>query len=136
MLVSIITATYNSAATIADTIRSVAGQDYPSIEHIVVDGLSRDNTIQIVKGSAHPIKVISEKDEGIYDAMNKGIRTASGDIIGILNSDDIYADSNVITKVVNAFKDSNVQCCYADLQYMAAGDTSRITRTWKSGNYR
>lgn len=135
MLVSIVTATYNSAATVAETIRSVGEQDYPRIEHIVVDGLSGDNTLEIIK-EFPSVKVISEKDKGIYDAMNKGILAANGDIIGILNSDDIYADSKVISKIVEAFQDSTVQCCYADLQYMHALDNSRITRTWKSGNYR
>jgi glycosyltransferase len=81
-------------------------------------------------------RTISEKDEGIYDAMNKGIRAATGDIIGILNSDDIYAHNQVISKVTDAFQDPAIQACYADLQYMDARDSSRITRTWKSGNYR
>ena len=135
MLVSIITATYNSAATVADTMRSVQQQDYPQIEQIIVDGGSTDGTMQIVNQFSHNITIISEKDDGIYDAMNKGIRAAHGDIIGILNSDDVYADSKVISKVVHFFQDPSVQCCYADLQYTDARDNARITRTWKSGNY-
>ena len=135
MLVSIITATFNSAATVAESIRSVSGQDYPFIEHIVVDGLSDDETIQIVKNISDKVFIISEKDDGIYDAMNKGIRATSGDIIGILNSDDVYVDSNVISKIVDVFRDPSVQSCYADLQYADARDNSRITRTWKSGSY-
>jgi glycosyltransferase involved in cell wall biosynthesis len=135
MLVSIITATYNSAATVAETLRSVELQDYPLIEHIVVDGLSKDETLQILQRFPHLSHIISEKDEGIYDAMNKGIRKASGDIIGILNSDDVYADPNVISAVAKAFEDPAVQACYADLQYMDAMDGSRITRTWKAGAY-
>ena len=95
--VSIITATFNSASTIADTMQSVGEQDYPLIDHIIVDGASTDNTLEIIKEFPHHISVISEKDEGIYDAMNKGIRAAKGDIIGILNSDDMYTDPDVIS---------------------------------------
>ena len=113
----------------------MSGQDYPFIEHIVVDGLSDDETIQIVKNISDKVFIISEKDDGIYDAMNKGIRATSGDIIGILNSDDVYVDSNVISKIVDVFRDPSVQSCYADLQYADARDNSRITRTWKSGSY-
>jgi glycosyltransferase involved in cell wall biosynthesis len=115
--------------------KSVGQQDYPLIEHIIVDGASEDDTLQIVKQFTHQISVISEKDEGIYDAMNKGIRAASGDIIGILNSDDVYIGPNVISMIVNVFQDPSVQCCYADLQYMDARDSTKITRVWKSGKY-
>jgi glycosyltransferase involved in cell wall biosynthesis len=133
--VSIITATFNSAATVAETMRSVEEQDYAPIEHIVVDGHSQDNTLNIVQRYPHTSTVITEKDDGIYDAMNKGIRASTGDIIGILNSDDIYAHNGVISKIVRAFEDPAIQACYADLQYMDQQNTSRITRTWKSGNY-
>jgi glycosyltransferase involved in cell wall biosynthesis len=136
MLVSIITVTYNSASTIAETMRSVEEQDYPDIEHIIVDGLSTDNTVNIVERYTHTSKVISEKDDGIYHAMNKGIQAATGDIVGILNSDDIYIDSKVISKIVRKFEDPSVQSCYADLQYMDAVNSELITRTWKSGNYK
>jgi glycosyltransferase involved in cell wall biosynthesis len=120
---------------LADTMHSVAQQDYPGIEHIIVDGASQDGTLRIVKEFNHNISIISEKDNGIYDAMNKGIRAASGDIIGILNSDDVYVEPKVISKIAAVFQDPAVLCCYADLQYMDARDTNRITRTWKSGNY-
>ena len=136
MLVSIITATFNSAATIAETMLSVEEQDYPQIEHIVVDGHSKDNTVNIVQRYDHVSLLICEKDNGMYDAMNKGILAAKGDIIGILNSDDVYIDSKVISKVVHVFQDPSVQSCYADLQYVHEQDNSRITRTWKSGNYK
>ncbi len=135
MLVSIITATYNSAATVAETMRSVEEQDYARIEHIVVDGHSQDNTLNIVQRYPHTSAVITEKDDGIYDAMNKGIRAAHGEIIGILNSDDIYAHSEVISKVVRVFENPEVQACYADLQYVDGQSMKKITRTWKSGNY-
>jgi glycosyltransferase involved in cell wall biosynthesis len=135
VLVSIITATYNSAATVAETMRSVEEQDHPQIEHIVVDGHSQDNTLNIVQRYPHTATIIMEKDEGIYDAMNKGIRSSHGEIIGILNSDDIYAHNGVISKVVRVFENPEVQACYADLQYMDGLNMTKIIRTWKSGNY-
>ena len=116
--------------------RSVARQDYPYIEHIVVDGDSKDATLQIVEQFTHNISIISDKDEGIYDAMNKGIRLATGDVIGILNSDDMYTDDQVISKVMKTFENPEVQSCYADLHYMHATKTSRVVRTWKSGQYK
>lgn len=98
MKISIITATYNSAATVGDTLQSIAGQTYPDIEHIIIDGLSKDNTLEIVKQFVHPAIISSEKDKGIYDAMNKGIRKATGEVIGILNSDDFYNGDTIIGK--------------------------------------
>src|SRR5579872_1339342 len=102
MTISIITATYNSAATVRDTLLSVRSQQYPEIEHIIVDGDSRDNTLDIVAAFPHVARVVSGKDAGIYDAMNKGIGLATGEIIGILNSDDVYNDDNVLTDVAAA----------------------------------
>jgi glycosyltransferase involved in cell wall biosynthesis len=136
VLVSIITVTYNSAATLAETMRSVEEQDHPEIEHIIVDGLSTDNTVNIAERYPHTAKIICEKDGGIYDAMNKGINAATGEVIGILNSDDIYVDSKVISRIVHEFRDPAVQSCYGDLQYVDATDNSTVRRTWKSGNYR
>ncbi|MFM7725108.1 MAG: glycosyltransferase, partial [Flavobacteriales bacterium] len=101
MKVSIITITYNSAETLEDTIQSVLSQDYPNVEYIIVDGSSKDDTLAIVERYRKSIAVVlSEPDKGIYDAMNKGVRLATGDVIGILNSDDFYADSTVLTDVV------------------------------------
>ena len=112
MKISIITATYNSAATIADTINSVLSQDYSDIEYLVIDGGSSDATIEIVKANAPKfdgrLRWISENDHGIYDAMNKGIRMATGDIVGILNSDDYYTSNDVLSTYANAFKTSKV----------------------------
>ncbi len=137
MKVSIITATYNSAATISDTLCSIAVQNYDNIEHIIVDGLSHDNTCDIVREYPHVAHFTSEKDKGIYDAMNKGISIATGDIIGILNSDDFYAADDVISEVVNIFtKNQDVQCLYADLIYVDPNNTNNILRKWKSGTYR
>ncbi len=136
MKVSIITVSYNSAETIEDTIRSVASQAYPDIEYIIVDGKSSDATLDIVARYKDNIsKVISEKDHGIYDAMNKGVKLATGDIIGILNSDDFYADDMVITDIVNMFQAENCEGLYADLVYVDRDDTTKVTRTWNSGQY-
>ncbi len=135
MKVSIITVSFNSDKTIADTIQSVLSQDYPDIEYIIVDGLSKDNTIKIVKSFGDRIsKFVSENDKGLYDAMNKGIDLATGDIIGFLNSDDFYANSQVVSKIVQRFQKNN-DAVYADLVYVSALDKLKITRTWKSGEY-
>jgi glycosyltransferase involved in cell wall biosynthesis len=133
--ISIITVTYNSAATVAQTLQCIKGQDYPEIEHIVIDGLSGDGTLDIVRDFPHVAKVISEKDQGIYDAMNKGIALATGEVIGILNSDDIYADDRVLSSVAAIFEDEKVDACYADLQYVEQHDLSKVIRTWKTGGY-
>jgi glycosyltransferase involved in cell wall biosynthesis len=136
MKISIITATYNSAATVRDTLACIAGQQYPNIEHLIIDGLSKDNTLAIVNEFSHVAKIISEKDKGIYDAMNKGVQLATGDIIGILNSDDFYTNPLVLSKVAAAFEDSAVEAVYGDLQYVKASNVDVVTRTWKSGAYR
>ncbi|MDY6823773.1 MAG: glycosyltransferase family 2 protein [Thermodesulfobacteriota bacterium] len=121
--VSIITVCFNSAATIRDTIESVLFQDYPDIEYIIVDGASQDRTLDIVDEYRNRIAtVISEPDNGIYDAMNKGIQAATGDIVGILNSDDFYADDQVIGEVVAEFVISNVDSVYADLAIVSRDD--------------
>lgn len=133
--ISIITTTYNSAKTIRDTLSSVAKQTYPNIEHIIIDGSSTDNTIDIVKSFCHVKIIISEKDRGIYDAMNKGIKVATGDIIGILNSDDFYTDSNVISDIVNQFNVRQCDSIYADLVYIANDDINNIVRVWQSNKF-
>ncbi|HEY8388161.1 MAG TPA: glycosyltransferase family 2 protein, partial [Parasegetibacter sp.] len=135
-LISIITATYNSAATVRDTLESVKKQSYPNVEHIIVDGESADETLKIVGEYPHVARVVSEKDKGIYDAMNKGILLATGEIIGILNSDDIYADEHVLQQIADIFKDESIDACYADLQYVKADNLNQVVRTWKSGNHR
>lgn len=134
--ISIITATYNSANTVRDTLESVAKQSYSNVEHLIVDGLSKDNTLEIVQRYPHVAKVISEKDKGIYDAMNKGVELATGDIVGILNSDDFYAHEDVLEDVMDLFEDESIDCVYADLQYVDAVNTSKVVRTWISGNYK
>jgi glycosyltransferase involved in cell wall biosynthesis len=137
MKVSIITITYNSAETVEDTIQSVLAQDYPNIEYIIVDGASKDDTLSIVNRYKDKIATIqSEPDKGIYDAMNKGVRLATGDLIGILNSDDFYADAHVISDIVKTVQSAGADGCYADLVYVDRNETSRVVRTWKSGEYR
>lgn len=130
--ISIITVSYNSAITIADTIRSVAIQTYQDIEHLVIDGQSSDATVQIVESHAHPNLILSsESDGGIYDAMNKGLSRASGEVIGFLNSDDFYADATVLQKVAEVFNDESIEACFADLVYVTL-DTTRVVRYWRS----
>lgn len=135
MKISIITATYNSAKTVRDTLESIKRQSYPHVEHLVIDGSSTDETLQIVHQFSNIANVVSEKDEGIYDAMNKGIRLASGEVIGILNSDDVYVDNEVLNEVAAIFADESVDACYADLQYVNETDTTKLVRNWKSGNF-
>jgi glycosyltransferase involved in cell wall biosynthesis len=136
MKVSIITATYNSASTVEASLRSVVSQDYQNIEHIIIDGKSKDNTLEVVEKYKDRIaRIVSEKDNGIYDALNKGIANATGDIVGILHSDDFYPDSKVISKVVKTFE-KGVDSVYADLQYVDRENTGKVIRNWKSGNYR
>jgi glycosyltransferase len=136
MKISIVTATYNSAATVKDTLASIQQQDHPDIEHIIIDGQSKDNTLEIVSGFPHVAQMVSEKDKGIYDAMNKGIALATGDVIGILNSDDIYTDITVLSAVAEVFADPTVMTCYADLQYVHPSDLNKTIRTWKSGPFK
>jgi glycosyltransferase involved in cell wall biosynthesis len=137
MRVTIITSTYNSEKYLRDCIDSVIQQDYPDIEHIVVDGLSTDGTMDIVKSYGnHIAKYISESDRGMYDAINKGMKMATGEIIGILNSDDMFASKDVVTNIVKAFKEQNVDCIYGDLQYVDADNVNKLYRTWKGKPYK
>lgn len=132
MKVSIITVCFNSEKTISDTIRSIAIQDYPDIEHIIVDGGSTDDTLEIISKAKSVTKYISEPDNGIYDAMNKGISMATGDVIGMLNADDFYAAETAISLVADAFLDKKIDISYADLVYVAKDVPSQIVRYWKS----
>ena len=134
--ISIITVSFNSAKTIKETIESILIQDYNNIEYIIIDGGSSDETIDIVKSYSEKISYfISEKDNGIYDAMNKGIKAATGDIVGILNSDDFYPNSFVLSNVAKTFKKYNCDAVYGDLVYVKAKDTTQIKRYWQAGNY-
>ena len=137
MRISVITVCYNSSKTIGDTLRSVREQTYKNIEHIIVDGGSKDNTLEVVAvEGVHVAKIVSEKDDGIYDAMNKGLALATGDVIGILNSDDVFADSSVISTVALTMQNERIDACYGDLVYVAADDIGKVVRYWKSQAYR
>jgi glycosyltransferase involved in cell wall biosynthesis len=136
MRVSIITVCYNSSATIADTIKSVQSQNYRDIEHIIIDGVSKDDTLDIIKHSGHTGPLVSEKDNGLYDAMNKGIALATGEIVGILNSDDFYTDPKVIEDVVAQFNRPGCDAVYADLNYIDSNREEKIIRKWRSGRYK
>jgi glycosyltransferase len=134
--VSIITVCYNSAATIEDTIKSVLSQDYDNIEYVIIDGVSSDNTLKIIDTYKKDIsRILSEKDRGMYDAINKGIELCTGDVIGILNADDFYIDNLVISNVVEQIQKEDVDSLYSDLYYVAAGDTNKVIRNWVSGKY-
>jgi len=137
MKVSLITATYNSESFLEDCIESVIKQRYKNIEHIIVDGNSTDNTLSIIKKyKAHVAKWISKPDRGMYDAINKGMAMATGDIIGILNSDDILVGEDVIESIVKVFEENDVDTVYGDLEYVAASDTNKILRIWKGRPYK
>ena len=134
--ISIITVCFNSSATIRDTIDSVLSQDYPDIEYIIVDGASKDGTIDIVREYGDKIDVvISEPDEGIYDAMNKGIRAATGDVVGLLNSDDFYADESVVRELIECMEQAGSDTVYADLVIVDAKDTERVVRYYDSSTF-
>jgi glycosyltransferase involved in cell wall biosynthesis len=133
MKVSIITVCFNSEKTIKDTLQSIQSQTYSDIEYIVIDGLSKDRTNDIVKKYSDIVSIhVSEKDSGLYDAMNKGISLASGDIVGILNSDDVLADESVIEKIVDGFDDLSVDAIYSDLIYVSEHNLNKPTRLYSS----
>jgi glycosyltransferase involved in cell wall biosynthesis len=135
--ISIITVVYNNEKTIKDAMNSVLGQTYKDIEYIIVDGKSNDKTVSIIKEYENKLGCfISEEDFGIYDAMNKGIKAARGDVIGILNSDDLYQDTNVIETVMNQFyQNPSIDVVYGDLVYVKSDNVNKVVRNWKSNSY-
>lgn len=136
MRISVITVVLNNQAYVKDAIASVLSQTYSDIEYIVIDGGSTDGSMQIIHSFKDRIsKVISEPDEGIYDAMNKGLSLATGDVIGFLNADDFYAHPHVIEHVADAFKNMEVEALYADLDYVSRNDKKKVLREWRSGVY-
>lgn len=135
MKISIITVSFNSAQTIQDTIESVLSQDYPSVEYIVVDGASKDGTVDILKSYGDKIKWISEPDKGIYDAMNKGLKLATGEVIGIIGSDDFYPNNHVLSHIMQAFAEFGTDSVYGDKQYVDFHDKNKIVRYWQTGEY-
>lgn len=135
MKVTIITVTYNSAATLKDTLESVRSQDYGDIEHILVDGASKDDTVSIIQSYPHVAKYISEKDKGLYDAINKGILMSTGDVVGILNSDDFFPHAQVISNMVNCFTEKEVDAVYGDIAFVKPENLQRIVRLYSSGRF-
>lgn len=134
--ISVITAVFNRAATLDECLRSVQAQTWPGVEHIVVDGASTDGSMDIVRRHAHRLaRVVSEPDEGVYDALNKGIALATGDIVGFMHADDTYATPQALEAVARAFADPAVDAVYGDLVYVGRDDASRVVRYWQAGPY-
>lgn len=137
MKVSLITISFNAAETIEDTIQSVINQSYKNIEYIIIDGKSNDDTMSIINRYKNNIAtVVSEKDKGLYDAMNKGISHCTGDIIGMLNSDDILANNDTIKNLVALFESEKADAIYGDLVYVDREDTTKVRRKWISKKYK
>lgn len=138
--ISIITATYNSASTLRDTFDSILRQTYQNYEVILQDGLSKDETLDIAREYEERfsgrLKIYSEKDNGLYDAMNRGIAHATGDVVGILNSDDFYADDSVLENINRAFEEHAIDCVYGNLVYVLRNDTDKVVRNWQGSQYR
>ena len=139
MKISIITATFNSGKFIESCIKSILKQNYKKFEIIIIDGLSTDSTIKKIKiflDKNNNIKIFSEKDLGIYHALNKGIEKANGDIIGFVHSDDLLYNKNVLSNIIDVFKNSNIDGVYGDLQYVEKQNTNKVIRYWKSKDFK
>lgn len=137
MKISIITVTYNSEETLRDTLESVESQTYKDIEYIIVDGASTDNTIELVNNcSTRVSKCVSEKDKGIYDALNKGLMLATGDVIGFIHSDDILARPDIVEIIAREFQDKKVDVVYGDLIFVEKEKIDRVKRYWRSGSFK
>lgn len=137
MKISIITVVFNGEKTIRDTLESVLQQTYPEVEYIVIDGNSTDGTLDIVNSYGNRIhRIVSEPDQGIYDAMNKGIKIATGEIVGFLNADDVYADSEILAEIAQNFTETQSDAVYGDLLYVSPEDLSKVHRYWQAGSYR
>jgi len=137
MKFSIITAVYNSQENIRETLKSVLDQEYRNVEHIIIDGNSTDGTLEVIADYKDQIaKMISEPDQGIYDALNKGIQCSSGDVVGILHAGDLYAHDKVLKRVAEGFENQSGDGCYGDLQYVDPKDPNKIIRYWKSSPYK
>ncbi len=135
-LITVVTVVFNGAETLEHTIRTVMEQTYDNVEHIIIDGGSTDATLGIIRKYEGDIDYwVSEKDEGIYDAMNKGIALASGEIVAFINADDFYASPRVLTTVAAAFEKSGADCCYGDLCYVSQVDPTRTVRYWRSSAF-
>ena len=136
MKISIITAVYNNKNSILDAVRAVQSQTYTDIEHIIIDGGSTDGTIELITSLSHqPSLFVSEPDSGIYDALNKGISLATGDVIGFMHSDDIFASNAIIAMIADQFANPLVDAVYGNLQYVSKDDPSKVIRYWKSSPF-
>ena len=140
MKITIITATYNSAATVKDTFESVLAQTYKNIEYIVVDGLSKDNTVDIIKEYEQlfggKMRWVSEKDKGLYDAMNKGIAMATGDVVGILNSDDFYTSNDALAVIAETMQDNSIDAVYGDIHFVNDDNLNKCVRYYSSAIFK
>lgn len=137
MKITVITVCFNSAKTIEDTIRSVASQVHPDIEYLLVDGASSDSTLDVIEQYRCTLaKVISEPDRGIYDAMNKGVAMASGELIGFLNADDVYADASVLAKVANIMEREDIDALFGDVEFFRDEDPEGVVRRYRSEHFR
>ena len=134
MKVSVITISYNANKTIEKTLNSIASQSYSNIEHIIVDGGSKDSTIEICNSFPHVSKIISEPDNGVYDAFNKGLKLATGNVVGFLNADDIFYDYNSVKEIVDAFSKNNTDIVYGNLDYI--NEDGKVVRNWISKSYK
>lgn len=136
MKISVITVCYNSALTIKDTLESVALQRYKDFEHLIIDGGSKDGTLEIIRAwKGHPVRLISESDEGIYDAMNKGVRLATGDVVAFLNADDFYKDDNVLGRVAQVMQAERLDALYGDVEFFRPGQQDTVARRYNSGRF-
>ena len=136
MKVSIITAVFNRRDTIKNCIDSIQNQTYSDIEHVIIDGGSTDGTIEVIENSTYSDTIfISEHDNGLYDAINKGIRTSTGSIIGLLHSDDVFASEAIVSQVVSEFSDSDLDAVYADANFFKNGDATNIVRRFRSDRF-
>lgn len=136
MKISVITAVYNNRATLADALDSALAQDHSDTELIIIDGASTDGTLAVIQRYAGSLThVVSAPDRGIYDALNKGLGLATGEVVGFLHSDDRYADDRVLSRIDAALADPNIDACYGDLCYVRQEDTERVVRFWRSGEY-
>jgi glycosyltransferase len=134
--ISVITAAYKSEATVGEAIASVATQTHPDVEHLVIEGTSMDGTLEAIERAGHDrMRLISEPDEGIYDALNKGVRNATGDIIGFIHSDDFLAHEGALARIAAAFDDPDVEAVFSDLDYVSQANTSRVIRHWSTGPF-
>ena len=136
MKITVITAVYNSEATLAEAITSVAAQTYPNVEHLIIEGKSMDGSLAAIEAASHDRMIlVSEPDKGIYDALNKGISRATGDVIAFLHSDDFLAHADVLARIAAEFADPAVEAVFSDLDYVSQADTSRIVRRWATGPF-